>query len=123
MNYTDPLNSLAFALHDCYRHMTEPHEDKPSHKDCEVFLFQQMWPSTSCGFGGISGQAFTKADTVVIIGPRGDACIYIAGRFAYYIRRPNDRFTQDLERHRMLGARDIDLINEYEEDDEEGRNN
>lgn len=55
----------------------------PTLEDCSVHLFKQSWPNTACGWPGLAGQAFTSAYTVVVVGPTGDAVVYL-GRPAYY---------------------------------------
>jgi hypothetical protein len=80
-------------------------ESRPRPDQCEVTLFQQTWGSTALGFGGIGGQAITSADTVVVEGPQGDACVYFGGQFAYHVKRPNERFRGDMAVHRMAEVR------------------
>lgn len=79
----------------------ETKDVRPREDHCEIFHFQQCWPSTSLGFGGIGGQAFTNAYTTVVLGPMGDACVYFSGRFAYQVARPNKHFLADLSNHQM----------------------
>lgn len=82
-----------------------------------VNLFEQSWPSTALGFGGVGGQAssgavgtsgltgfggvggqaFTRAYTVVIEDRiSGDFSIYFDGRFAYRVENPNLQFYGDI---------------------------
>lgn len=79
----------------------ETKDVRPREDHCEIFHFQQCWPSTALGFGGIGGQAFTNAYTTVVLGPLGDACVYFGGRLAYQIQKPNQRFLNDLASHQM----------------------
>ena len=59
---------------------------RPEIHECAVVaMFPQSWSSTALGFGGLGGQAFTSAYTVVIEGPGGERAIYWQGRFAYSI--------------------------------------
>lgn len=53
--------------------------------DFELHNFNQIWGSTSLGFGGIGGQAITQARTYVFVPLIDDeqCYIYFAGRFAY----------------------------------------
>lgn len=39
---------------------------RPRLEDCSVDLFDQMWPSTALGYGGMGGAAMTSACTVVV---------------------------------------------------------
>jgi hypothetical protein len=52
--------------------------------DVEIYLWPQSWSDTTCGRGGVGGQAITTAHTVVIVGPSQDAVVYL-GRPAYYL--------------------------------------
>lgn len=81
---------------------------RPAPHHCSVVMFEQTWGSTALGFGGVGGQAITSAYTVVIEGPRGDACVYFGGRLAYHIKRPNRQLYADQAEHAMrevAGAR------------------
>lgn len=76
--------------------------------DCEVVMFPQTWPSTALGFGGIGGQAFTSAYTVVVsCDMAGAAAVYFGGRFAYLVEhaRQNEAFRQDVAGHSMADCR------------------
>ena len=73
--------------------------------DCEVVMFPQTWSSTALGFGGIGGQAFTSAYTVVVsCAMAGAAAVYFGGRFAYLVgdAHQNESFRQDVANHRMV---------------------
>ena len=76
-------------------------QTRPREDHCEVSHFQQTWPSTALGFGGIGGQAFTNAYTTVVRGPQGDAAVYFAGRFAYHLNAPNQVFFDALANRAM----------------------
>jgi hypothetical protein len=57
------------------------------------------------GFGGIGGQAITSAYVCIIESNLvGGYAVYFGGRLAYVIDRPNDKFAEDVERHRMVDA-------------------
>jgi len=52
----------------------------------EMYSWPQTWPNTSCGFGGISGQAFVTRQTVIIKDlDTYDVFVYHGGRFAYRV--------------------------------------
>ncbi len=70
-----------------------------------VAMFPQQWSSTALGFGGIGGQAFTTAYTVVLCGPMGDHLVYFGGRFAYRVARPNAQFFEDIASSDMADVR------------------
>lgn len=60
----------------------------------QVYSWHQTWSSTSCGFGGVAGQAITTAQTVVIMYEGNGAYVYHHGRFAYKLHL-DDRRTKD----------------------------
>lgn len=69
--------------------------------------WQQTWPDTSCGFGGIAGQAFTNACTVVVHDPESEAkLVYHRGAFAYRVERPSDKFADLYARRALPGMTD-----------------
>lgn len=68
---------------------------RPNEHNTSVRMFSQQWSSTALGFGGIGGQAFTDAYTVIVEGPRRDVCVYFGGRLAYHIERPSAEFIAD----------------------------
>jgi predicted Fe-S protein YdhL (DUF1289 family) len=56
---------------------------RPTPRDVEIWLFNQSWGDTALGYGGMAGQAFTDAYTVVISDMR-NVCVYFGcGRLAY----------------------------------------
>ena len=118
----DALNSLAAAIYSSVGADLKPVEYpetewKPESKrreatgnmkarrpyvdEVEVVMFLQTWGSTALGFGGIGGAAMTSAYTVVVLGPAGDAVVYFAGRLAYKIERPTEKFHADLSARNM----------------------
>lgn len=62
----------------------KPH---PTLDDFELYTFEQVWGSTSLGFGGIGGQALTSARTYIFvpINCNQKCFVYFAGRFAYAV--------------------------------------
>jgi hypothetical protein len=62
-------------------------------EDVELSEWEQTWPNTSCGFGGISGQALTTAPTVVVQHKETQqVVVYHANRFAYRVDKPSGAF-------------------------------
>jgi hypothetical protein len=92
----------AVAPPDCFVEKTRKH----SFYDLTVYsMFPQTWSSTALGFGGIGGQAITSAYVCIIESSLvGGFAVYFGGRLAYVINRPNDKFADDIERHRMVDA-------------------
>lgn len=78
---------------------------RPYEDEIGVVLFPQTWGSTALGFNGIGGAAMTDAYTVAIRGQSGEMAVYFGGRFAYLIKKPNERFHQDIAHHAMTDVR------------------
>lgn len=55
--------------------------------DFEVFIFQQLWPSTATGFSGIGGQMLTSQVSYVFVPASCDqnCFVYFGGQFAYQV--------------------------------------
>jgi hypothetical protein len=83
-------------------------EDQPIPYTRSVQVFEQVWPSTALGFGGIGGHAVTTAETVVIKDSvLGAYAVYFAGQHAYDvdIRDAKIRlFRQDLKKHELASV-------------------
>jgi hypothetical protein len=92
----------AVAPADCFVEKSRKH----SFYDLTVYsMFPQTWSSTALGFGGIGGQAITSAYVCIIESNLvGGYAVYFGGRLAYVINRPNEKFIEDLQRHRMVDA-------------------
>jgi hypothetical protein len=93
----------AVAPPDCFVEKTRKH----SFYDLTVYsMFPQTWSSTALGFGGIGGQAITSAYVCIIESNLvGGYAVYFSSRLAYVINRPNEKFIEDIERHRMVDAK------------------
>jgi hypothetical protein len=93
----------AVAPDECFVEKTRKH----SFYDLTVYnMFSQTWSSTALGFGGIGGQAITSAYVCIIESNLvGGYAVYFGGRLAYVIDRPNEKFIEDIQRHRMVDAR------------------
>jgi hypothetical protein len=92
----------AVAPADCFVEKSRKH----SFYDLTVYsMFPQTWSSTALGFGGIGGQAITSAYVCIIESNLvGGYAVYFGGRLAYVIDRPNEKFIEDIQRHRMVDA-------------------
>jgi hypothetical protein len=86
---------------------------RPYPNELEIYSFPQQWPSSALGFGGIGGQAFTTATTVVVL-CHDEACVYFGGRFAYKVVgcRRQEVFQNDLRRHAMAAV--MESLSRYE---------
>ena len=72
----------------------------------DISTFDQSWSDTSCGFGGMAGQSFTCVSTVVIELNDGRFEVFIGGRFAYEVKRPSEKFFDDLYHQYLRGMID-----------------
>lgn len=71
-----------------------------------VFVFEQVWGSTSLGFGGIGGSTMTSAWTHVISTVDGKYHIFFNGRHAYTVDSANEIFKDDLMNQNMRSVDD-----------------
>lgn len=114
-NHCDPLNEISRALAHARYELPELYgEQGMDPKDCQLIYFQQAWPNTTCGWGGVGGQAITTAGVVVLTSPIGGVAVYHGGRFAYFVERPTEEFWMDVRRFSMLGATGLRWKKRYE---------
>lgn len=71
----------------------------------DVIVFPQTWSDTSCGFGGLAGASLTSAFTTVLLSSEG-YIVFIGGRYAYTVKKPSDKFLNDLQCRCLKGACD-----------------
>ncbi len=84
------------SLADATAHL-KYHFKKHNLDSYRIYHFTQNWGSTALGFGGLGGQAGTRAYTTVL--NKGNfAAVYFQGRFAYEVK-VNDHFIDDLNKH------------------------
>ena len=75
---------------------------RPNAGDCSVAMFTQAWRPEELGWSSASASRATiVAETIVIVGPCGDACVYVAGELLYHIESPNRRFFLDMSGQHM----------------------
>jgi len=81
---------------------------KHQHQDIVVrAMFVQTWNSTALGFGGIGGQAFTDAYTIILESKHGKGfCVYFGDQFAYRVENPNPTFFEDIASKSMKSVKD-----------------
>lgn len=86
---------------------------RPWPNACEVTMFQQSWPNTARGYdinGGVAGQAFTKAYTVVVqCCHTGYAAVYFgSGKLAYLVspEKQNEAWRSALAKQCLPSQRD-----------------
>lgn len=91
------------------------------HSRFQVLSWPQTWANTSCGFGGISGQAFTEAQTVIVSGEDDAVLVYHCGRFAYEVKEPTEEFWIACGQRNLPGAKDWGrVIGKYDSSHEGG---
>lgn len=75
--------------------------------EAEIYsIHKQMWADTSCGFGGMAGQAITNALTIVIEKNEHEFWVFHGGQLAYKIKNPNKFFFQDIASRQLKGKCD-----------------
>lgn len=77
--------------------------------EIQVYSFPQTWSNTSLGFGGIAGQAFTSAQTTVVLTDTLKAAVYFSRRLAYIVKDPSDVFFEHLRQHEMTSVRNAHI--------------
>lgn len=80
---------------------------RPRSDEVVVTCFNQLWSNTACGYGGMAGQAFTNAYTIVVE-HQSHFCVYFGcGMLAYKIditkisNQGKDLFFFDLKNQKM----------------------
>ena len=91
----------------------ETKKRRPELSDIEIDMFVQTWSDTSLGFGGMAGQAFTSAYTVVVFCDMTyEYAVYHGGQFAYILHHQRmsedgfEKFKDDLANHYLAGRMD-----------------
>jgi hypothetical protein len=85
--------------------------DYPEMRETKVHSFQQTWGDTTCGHGGIGGQAITSAQTFVFESDRA-WYVYQAQNFSYQVDDPNQEFLDDLKNWDLVG--EVNYDGQYE---------
>jgi len=113
MYIRDPVRSVAWALQkalsndllgvDCphasgimRRANDGPSKRRPGAQECNVVLFGQVWCDDALGYARSGTSENVEADTVVIVGPAQDACVYVSTQLLYHVCNPNRRFFLDV---------------------------
>jgi hypothetical protein len=81
---------------------------RPAERDCNVVMFSQTWTAQALGYteDEAEGTHHVEAETIVITGPGGDACVYVATQLLYHVQCPNRRFFLDVAAQQMRGRAD-----------------
>lgn len=95
-------------------------EPRPAEKDCSVVMFTQTWSGDDLGVARQqSGRSAIDAETVVIMGPCGDACVYVSTQLLYHVTSPNRRFFLDLAAQHMRAKAEASVYEGRDSSDEE----
>ena len=78
-----------------------------------VISFTQTFPDTTCGLGGIGGQAFTDAQIFIFVDQSNRNAIVIGPAWSYYIEGTTEKFSVDCCNHHMAGINNIARIKKY----------
>jgi hypothetical protein len=93
---------------------------RPARDQCSVVMFSQCWRAADLGFDrGRSAGESVDAETVIVTGPAGDACVYVATQLLYRIAQPNRRFFLDVAGQQMRGKGEKDHYEGRDTKDEE----
>jgi hypothetical protein len=126
MDMRHPVRSLTWALtraleqdlmgvesalaNDLMRHeLGHPITRRPTVVECSVVMFTQTWTAGDLGFDDPRGHESIDAETVVVTGPSGDACVYASTQLLYKVGHPNRTFFLDVAGQRMRGKGDRGL--------------
>ena len=120
MDMRHPVWSLSWALtraveqdlagvdspivNDLLRVEAGPITIRPRVGDCSVVMFTQVWRAGDLGWQLGEVDERIDAETVVITGPAGDACVYVATQLLYRVAAPNRRFFLDVAGQCMRGC-------------------
>lgn len=67
-------------------------------------MLSQSWCAGDLGMNrGRCGAEHVEAETVVVTGPAGDACVYVATQLLYRVEYPNRRFFLDVAAQQLRG--------------------
>jgi len=73
--------------------------EKAQDKEIIYFCaFEQVWGSTTLGFGGCGGSTMTSAMTTIIQTEDFKYYVFFGGRIAYCVDNPTEEFKKDVQR-------------------------
>jgi hypothetical protein len=109
----DPIRSLSWALQHALKHdllgVETPAAAKgrkpvsrrrPREHECDVVLFGQVWSGDALGLQSDAPPRLEQ-DTIIVMGPAQDACVYVSTELLYHVIHPNRRFYLDVAAHSM----------------------
>lgn len=82
-----------------------------------VNRWNQTWSDTSCGFGGIAGQAFTDAETAIVRSEDTEAVVvFHANALAYVVENPTADFEKAVKEQNLVGLETFPYVKgDYDE--------
>lgn len=122
MKLGNPIQSLTGSLHDAIERQLQgvpsslantllgPAPDgsartrRPMLDECQIVMFSQCWAPRELGFNVDCTGHHVEGETVVVLGPMNDACVYVCGHLHYKLLQPNRRFFLDLAAHALAGT-------------------
>lgn len=135
MDMRQPVQSLTWALmralekdlagsasplvNELLRAEAGPITVRPRVEDCSVVMFTQVWRAGDLGWERGDVDERIQAETVVITGPAGDACVYVSTQLLYRVGRPNRRFFLDVAGQRMRARREQNVYEGRDSADQE----
>jgi hypothetical protein len=105
-----PGTLLDSCIKDAHTHFVPPDQGKPEHLFISYYSWPQIWRRVPLSSDleladPIKGGRIILAPTVIVESNlEFDVCVYHAGEFAYYIRKPNGLFVKDLSDRRLMSA-------------------
>jgi len=110
MFHRDPIRNLRLALQHALLQdligVETAHRNgsvarrRPREQECDVVLFGQVWSGEALGCQ-LDPSVRQEHDTIVVIGPAQDACVYVSTALLYHVAQPNRRFYLDVAAHSM----------------------
>lgn len=74
---------------------------RPTEAQCAVAMFAQTWKAADLGMARGDLDEVVLAETVIVTGPTGDACVYVSTQLLYHVTSPNRRFFLDVAAQHM----------------------
>lgn len=98
----DIARELLIINEDLWNRFDGDKDDYVSVDDFELHMFEQVWGSTTLGFGGLGGQAMTTANTYVFVPVtcNQNCFVYFGSGFAYEAE-VCEQLKQDIKNHSM----------------------
>ena len=78
-----------------------------------VISFTQTFSDTTCGLGGIGGQAFTDAQIFIFVNQSDRNAIVIGPAWSYFIEGITEKFSVACCNHYIAGVDNIAKLNTY----------